>query len=115
GGSSVEVLKRNVDRDEVERRRVKTRAHPLGELVVVLVRGVAQCFEKFLVAAGAAAIFGRASVLSVEAYRVFQTARRPHRRFDDDLVIPAVTEVVLVGEALVVADRAQDGYFLLVD
>src|SRR5438034_585914 len=67
------------------------------------------------VPAGSATVLGRACVLPVDAHGVSQSHWDPDEVFDDDLVLPAVPEVVFVREAPMLTDGAQQGHAFLVD
>jgi excisionase family DNA binding protein len=112
---SANVLKGNVDCCQIEESRVERPADPIDEMIMFLVRGIRENLEQVRVTAGSAAVLRRARVLPVDADGVLQAKRSPHEVLDDDLVVPGVSEVVLVQETAMLAHSAQHGHLLLVD
>ncbi len=97
GGSSSHPCQPIVDGPEVEPLRLEVRPHPRSQLLELFVRGIEQDLEQPLVAADAAAVFGRAGARAVETPGASLVARLAHLlNFHD--VPPRVAEVVLVHE-----------------
>src|SRR5207249_2456767 len=75
------------------------RPAPLHKLLVLFMLRVGQSFKVLVEAPDPADILGRAGSLSFEAQRVLLTGLRLWAAFEQDLMFPAIAEVVLVDEA----------------
>ena len=71
---------------------------PLARFLPVLMVWVAQCLQIVPVTVGTADIFGRAGPLALQAEGIPCSFLGPKATFEDDLVFPAVAEVVFVVE-----------------
>src|SRR5262245_32545686 len=95
-------------RRRVKRLRVEAATDPVVELLVPLVAGVAHRLQKLLVAPGAAHVFRRAGPCPLDADRIPLPPLGPEAALEQDLVPPAIPEVVLVLEAEPPAALGQD-------
>jgi len=98
--SDTDVLQSGVDGSEAEGLGVVVVSGPGSPVLVVGVAGIGEYGEEFVVAAGSAAVFGRACACAVQAHRVSQAGPRGVGGDDTGVMVPAVTEVVFVGELL---------------
>ena len=98
---SAETLKRSVCCGEIEGRGVEVPSSPLSILLMLRSAGVGQGFEEIGVTAGAATIFRRAGVRSVEANREFERGVCRVSSLHKYFVLPGVAEVIVVAEPVV--------------
>ena len=80
----------------VEPLRIEPAAKPAKGALVFLVCGVAHHGHEVLVPPDAPAVLGRTRPLAPEAARIPHALLARHGRLESDLVLPAVSEVVLV-------------------
>ena len=97
----MEMLERCVRCGEIEGDGVEVLSSPLSILLMLRMGGVRQGFEEFGVAAGAATVFRRASVRSVEANREPERGVCRVGLLHEYFVLPEVAEVIVVDEPIV--------------
>src|SRR5215210_286105 len=89
-----------VDPVQVNRHRVEVPSYPFEHIFVVRVLLILDGLQHHVVSWNATAVFGRGSVLTLDADRIAYAFLRCPQFLDQDLVLPAVTEVVLVKETV---------------
>src|SRR5262245_23133947 len=93
----------------VERLRVETPADPAQHVLVLLVVLVPDSLQELLVAPGAAHVLGRAGPCAFEADRITLAPLGTQAALEEDLVPPAIPEVVLVLEPEALAAFREHG------
>jgi hypothetical protein len=94
----VQPPQRAVRRRQVERQRVERAAEPRQQVPVCLAAPAPERRQEIRVPPDPAAILGRAGPAPRQAGRAPRAGVRPQQALDDDAVVPAVAEVVLVLE-----------------
>ena len=75
---------------------------------MLVVLRIGQCFQKLIEAADASHILGRTGSLTFNAERIFLAGFFLRAALKEDFMVPAVAEIVLVGEAESLAGFWQD-------
>lgn len=115
-GALPDLLKYGIDFNEIERRAIEFVAAVLAHVVLVLfVPRVRQRLEEVLEATGSARVLGWTSVFASEAESELECVGCAELGLDGDGVLPAVAEVILIGELALPAQRLKNCHGLLVD
>lgn len=91
-------------RARIELLRIKPTAEPAKHALVLLMAGIVDQGQEIFIASDAATVFRRARSVAVEAPRILLALLPRRDRLQRDLVLPAVSEVVLVS-----ADNTKGG------
>src|SRR5271157_1134357 len=78
--------------------RVELSADPYHHIIVILVLRVTDCFKELCITEDAAHVLGRTCSLTLDAPRIVDIRLWLQRLLKNDLMVPGVLEVVLVGE-----------------
>ena len=84
-----------IDLIHFKKSRVKVRAVPIPHLLIILISRITDCFQKSLVARGAANVFRGAGILASQKDRVFECFfARGGNALDPYFMLPAVPKVI---------------------
>jgi hypothetical protein len=93
---------------EVEELRIPVSGDPFAPVVVIGMPGVGHRVEKVCIAGLAAHVLRRARPCTAQAARRRRTGAGRQDLFDRDLVLPGVTEVVLVDEPIALCHQGAE-------